>query len=76
MQQFVRGIRLLYDGCGATMFALYAFCAVIAGIGIFEVLGVLTLIAYLAAVAWSIHGCGEIEGGNEIDADYDALRRK
>ena len=76
MQQFVRGIRFLYDGCGATMFGLYAVCAVVAGIGILKVLGLLVLIAYLAAVAWSIHGCGEVEGGNEIDADYDALRRK
>ena len=76
MQQFIRGLRSLYDGCGIGMFALYAVCAVIAGIGILEVLGVIALLAYLAAVSWSIHGCGEVEGGNEIDADYDALRRK
>ena len=76
MQQFIRGLRSLYDGCGIGMFALYAVCAVIAVIGILKVLGVLVLIAYIAAIAWSIHGCGEVEGGNEIDADYDALRRK
>lgn len=76
MQQFVRGLRHLYDGCGTAMFALYAVCVVIAVIGILKVLGVLVLIAYLAAVAWSIHGCGEVEGGNETNADYDALRRK
>lgn len=76
MQQFVRGVRYLIEGHGAGWFALYVACVVASAVCVLAWVGTLALLAYVLALAWGVYGCGEVEGGTELDADYDALRRK
>lgn len=77
MQQFVRGIRFLIDGCGFPLFVLYAGLAFVTAIACWSLGGPFITLAYVLALAWGVYGTGEIEGdGTETNADYDALRRK
>lgn len=79
MQQFVRGVRYLIEGHGAGWFALYVACVAVSAVCVLAWVGPLALLAYVLALAWCVHGTGEVEAettGTEMDADYDALRRK